>query len=106
VGSSFDNRLAVFKLKGNLCSSLGESFEFVKYLQGSLLDSALATDKKTLVGNMKSMFEKSGLKNLEKKTQDMKEEAMPHTNIPSLAMLGDIVCSWDVMGRILFWKEE
>jgi hypothetical protein len=66
----------------------------------------LATDKKTLVNNIKSMYEKFGLKNLEKKTQDTKEERMPHTNTPSLVMLGGMMCSWDVTGRILFWKEE
>lgn len=58
---------------------------------------------------MKNIFEKSGLKNLEKRTVSMKDTtsgAMAHNNPPKVRQFGNLICSYDSNGRILFWNAE
>lgn len=106
VSGGFENKLTLFKRRGNSGIYSGVTFEFLKYMTGNLLDSATSVDKKTIVGNMKNIFERSGLNNLEKKTVDMKDSAMAHTNPPKVRRFGNQVCSYDSNGSVLFWNAE
>jgi|JI61114BRNA_FD_contig_21_12656809_length_513_multi_7_in_0_out_0_1 hypothetical protein len=52
------------------------------------------------------MFEKQP-KGLDKKSVSNKTvEVTPHTNVPQIVPFdATTACSWDVTGKILFWRE-
>jgi len=73
-----------------------------------LLDKVTVQDNKSLVGSRLNMFEKQGNKGFDKKTSPTSkiDDVTPHTNVPKVLPFNTTTaCSWDVTGKILFWKE-